>query len=234
MSKQTLAIVTTDDASAPTPARRNLGKQQQRRSDATAALQEAVAQHQRVEKLIPNRQAITDRIHALENEQATLIEKWAMAGEGDSPKLPHVAEIEELKKQLTEADNVAAGTRAALKRMVETITAYQHECSQAIENIRAAADDVLVEIAQELADELDPLERRVALMRAHLIALQRHFELEGMRGRPVGNLSSVIARLIPRGPFELAPQSVEQIAREWNAFAGHLFNDNTAELELTK
>jgi seryl-tRNA synthetase len=229
---QPLSIVPSDNENALVRARRYLGKRQKDRADAQAALEQAVAQHRRVEKLMPNRQAITEKIQTLEKSQAVQIEQWAIAGEGDSPKLPHVAEIEELKKQLSDADIKAAGTKAALDRMIETIRAYQEDNARCIDQIRDAADRVLVELASEIAEELDPLEHRAALLRASLIALQRYFEMEGQRGRRVGDLGSVIARMIPSGPFQVAPQSIEAIAHKWNAFSGRLFNDNKATMEI--
>jgi hypothetical protein len=230
MNKQ-FSIV-PDDESGLVRARHYLAKRQKDRADAQAALEQAVAQHRRVEKLMPNRQAITEKIQTLEKSQAVQIEQWAIAGEDDSPKLPHVAEIEQLKKQLSDADIAAAGTTAALNRMLETIRAYQEDNARCIDQIRDSADRVLVELASEIAKELDPLEHRAALLRASLIALQRHFEMEGQRGRPVGNFASIIASMIPDGPFQLAPQSIEHIANKWNAFSGRLFNDNKATMEI--
>jgi len=235
MTKQTLTLVSSNDGeSALILARRNLAKRQQEWASANVDLHEAVEQQMRVERLIPDKQKISDRIQQLESEHVNLTEQWARKPEGASPKLPHAAEIDRLRKELRDADDVATVTKPALVRMAEQITGCQDRCSRAIDSIRDAANGVLVELAVELATELEQLEQRTALTRGHLVALQRHFELEGMRGRHVSNLSSVIAQMIPRGPYELAPQSVNQIVNKWAAFAGHLFDDNKAELELTQ
>ena len=238
MSK--LAVVpTSDETSNETPlsqARENLAKRHKRRKEADAALQDIVAQHRRVEKLIPNKQVITDRLQELEAEHSALIENWAMIGDGDggSPTLPHAAEIEQLKTKLHEADDVAVGTKSALGRLNEHMVACQYDCSQAINSIRAAADNVLVEYARELAEELEPLERRAALIRGHLVALQQHFILEGQRGRASGSHAGTVARMTPRGPFELSNQSINEITNKWNTFAGRLFTNENAKMEINK
>ena len=90
---------------------------------------------------------------------------------------------------------------------------------------------MLVETAAELAAELEQTERRAALARGQLTALQRHFELEGMRRRPVRDAAAAVGRMIPPGPYELAPQSINLAVGKWDDLAGRLFNDENAELE---
>lgn len=240
-AKQTnLAAVPDDEEEAEktaalSPARQALVRAQRSRADAQAAFAEAARQHRRIEGLADGgKPAIEAKIAELEGRHAEIFEKWALEEGGAPPEMPHAAEIAALKDELKHAETVAAGAKAALARAHGELRACQEDCQRAIEGVRDAADGVLVEIAGELAAELEPLEKRAALIRGYLTALARYFELEGRRGRRVNNLPAVVARMVPRGPFEMAPQAVNVTVGSWSSLAGRLVADETAELEMGK
>jgi hypothetical protein len=217
------------------PARQELIRAQQLRTAAQAAFAEATRQHRRVEALTDGgKPAIEARIVQLERAHTEIFEKWALTEGGEPPAMPHAAEIAALKNKLPHAETVAAGAKAALARMNDELRACQEDSARAIERIRDAADGVLVEIAGELAAELETLEKRAALVRGYLLALQRHFELEGHRGRPVNNLQSVVGRMIPRGPLEMAQPGINAAVQNLSALANGLINDPSAQLTELK
>jgi len=233
MSKQQTASLAVVSAEAPlSPARQSLVSAMQRRQEAQEELQEVVKQHQRVESLGANTPAVRARIEELEAHHAALIEQWMLTEGAPHPQLPHVAEIERLRAELAQAEVVATSAKSALARVNEQMTACQRDVAEATEGVRVAADGVLVEIAAELAAELEQTERRAALVRGQLTALRRHFELEGMRRRPVAEAAAAVARMIPRGPYELAPPSIELAVSKWSDLASQLFNNENARLEI--
>lgn len=239
IAKQTnLAVVSEDDKETEkplSPARQALVRAQRRRAEVQATQAEVVRQHRRIEGLTDGgKPAIEAKIAELEKRHAEIFEAWALQEGGAPPEMPHSAEIAALKDKLKHAETVAAGAKAALARTNEELLACQDDCARAGEGVRDAAYGVLVEIAGALAAELAPLEERAALIRGHLLALQRHFELEGYRGRPGGNLSAVVGRMITRGPVEMAPQALNDAVGCWSVLAGRLVMDETAELEMEK
>jgi hypothetical protein len=104
--------------------------------------------------------------------------------------------------------------------------------ADAINAIRDASDGVLVELAAQFAGELHSAERRAALLRGYLTALTRHLELEGHRGRAVGEAQGAVRRSIPTGPFEMSPSAIEAAVAQWRQLADQLMSDATAELVL--
>jgi len=230
MSK--LAVVQpTDEPASLSPSREKLARRIKERVEAGEALAEAVRQQQRVEKLIPDKTPILNRIAELERSQSEEIERWAIDGTSETPpQLPHALEIEQLKKQLKEAEAIEPGARAAAARMIEEIQACQEDSRRAVEAIHSATDSVIYDHAAQLVEELRELDRQAALKRAALTACAEYFLREG-RTRPVGNIASTISREIPQS-LELAPQSINQIVGKWAAFSSRLFVDPNAALEL--
>jgi chromosome segregation ATPase len=223
------------DATALSQARQALAKRREELKDARATFEEANQQFMKVERLIVDKTPIENRIAELEKAHAALIAQWAKAGgDGTVPESPHVGEIERLKAELKRAETVNTGAKVALSQMHEALTASQQVSRDAIEAVRAAANDVLMERAAELAEELDLLEKRSALIRGHLVALQRHFQIEGYRRRTAGVYAPQVGRLIPRGPYELHGQAINAAVASWDSLADRLFDDPNAELQELK
>ena len=232
MSKQTNLAVVTEELS---PARRDLADAQSQKARAQAAQEEVMRQHQRIESKLNAGPALRARIDQLQAEHTKLIEQWMLAGsDAPHPVLPHAVEITELVAELAQADGLEKGAQSALAKINSELTACQATVAQAIEAIKAAADQVLVESAAAMARELEQTERRAAQLRGELIALQRHFFLEGFRRRQVGDAQMAVARLIPKGPLEMMPQSIELAVSKWSELASQLFTNENAELEQTR
>jgi hypothetical protein len=233
MSKQQTAVLSVVPASeepALSPARQRLVEAYSRREAASAQFADATKQYSRVENLLVDPKPIEQKIADLEAENAAFIENWALSASGAAPKLPHTMEIEKLKAELRQAEIVAKGAKAALARMYEDLQAAQAESVRAVEGIKSAADQVLLEVADEFAKMLRPIEERAALLRVALKSLQQHFLFEGARGRPVGNLSNAIAGMIPRS-HEPVPQ-IDKIMGKWTSLASRLFTDPQSQMEL--
>jgi hypothetical protein len=232
MSKH-LAVVTK--APELSPARQRLADAIARRQACNEAVEQVACQHQRIEAKIAAGPALRAKIDALQAEHTALIEKWMLAGEDTRhPALPHAVEIAELVAELERAVSLENGAKAALARLNEQLTGHQRDAANAIEGIKSAADAVLVETAAAMAKELETVELRAGLLRGQLMALRRHFELEQMRHRPVAEPAGAVARMIPRGPYEMAPQSIEVATNKWSDLASQLFTNVTAEMEQTR
>jgi hypothetical protein len=225
-----LSVVPESEAAPLSPARERLVQAYERRVAATAAFETATKEHRRVENLLADPTPIETKIAELEAENAAFIENRALSGSSAAPKLPHTTEIDRLKAELHHAEAVAKGAKAALVRKSDELQACQQDSARAIEAIKSAADMVLVEIAGEFANLLGPLEERAALLRGALKALQTHFQFEGARGRPLGNLANTVGTMIPRS-HEPVPQ-IDKIMGKWAALASRLFTDEHAAMEL--
>ncbi len=235
MSKQQTNLAVVTEESALSPARQDLANAIARKAAAQTVQTEIMRQHQKIEAKISAGDAVRAKIDELQSVHTVMIKDHCLAGEDTPhPQLPHVAEIERLTAALPQADAVAAGASAALAQLNEKLTACQATVAQAIEAIKAAADQVLVESAAAMARELEQTERRAAQLRGELIALQRHFFLEGFRRRQVGDAQMAVARLIPKGPLEMMPQSIELAVSKWSELASQLFTNENAELEQTR
>jgi len=214
-------------------ARAWLSRQYLRLAEARADFEACTNQFQKVEALIADPAPIKARLEALEAEHAADIEAWALGGgEGSPPQLQHATTIAALKAQLAQAEMISAAAKGALTKINGDVLACQADTQAAIKSVRSAADNVLVEIARQFAGELETAERRAALLRGSLFALQRFFELEGFRGRPIGDAAAAVRRAIPTGPFELAPASINKAVNDWKTLADRLMTDETAELTL--
>lgn len=235
--QQTLSVVKaptggpSPELAALSPARQQLAKRIKDRADADAALEEAVKQHQRIEKLVPDKKAMQDRIAELEREQGVAIEQWAVEGESaEPPRLVHAAEIEQLKKKLREAEVIEPSAKAAAARIVEQITDCHTDCRRAIERVQDAVAGVVFEEAKEKIAELDEIEQRAAELHGDLLARSRHLLLEEQLGRSVGALSTTLRQMVPRR-LELAPDVVNQKVRSLQDFAERLVTNPHAQLE---
>ena len=235
MSKQQTNLAVVTEESALSPARQDLANAIARKAAAQGAQEEVMRQHQRIELKLAAGPALRARIDSLQAEHTALIERWMLLDDGTPhPTLPHAVEIQELVAELAQADGLEKGANAALARLNEQLTARQRDVATAIEAIKAAADQVLVESAAAMARELEQTERRAAQLRGELIALQRHFFLEGFRKRQVGDAQMAVGRLMPKGPYEMAPQSIELAVSKWSELASQLFTNENAELEQTR
>jgi hypothetical protein len=121
-----------------------------------------------------------------------------------------------------------------MARLQDELTGHQRATQAAIAAVREAAAGVLVDAAADLIAELEAGERRAALVRGQLVALQRHFELEGHRGSPTGVYAARIGRAMPKGPFELRQEAVNEAVTRWARLSDKLFNDVNAELQELK
>ena len=229
-----LSVVEDVAESAPlSPARQDLLRARRRRADAQAAFEEITRQQRRIEALVDGKKAALDaKIAELEQQHEEIYAKWALRPDDPEPELPHLDEIERLKKQSRHAEFKERSARAALAKMNDEMVAAQQWSAEAIAAIRAAANDVLLEVAADMVEELQKSERRSAALRGYLNALSRHFQLEGHRRNPGGELSNTVVRMIPRGPFELSEQGLNEAVGRWQALAGRLMTNETAEMEL--
>jgi hypothetical protein len=231
--KPALSVVPAIDKAdnAPlSPARAALAQAIAARAAADEDFQDVVKQHQRVEKLIPDKTAILHRIAQLEQMQSAAIEQWAIDGKtAEPPQLPAVAEIGHLRSELKAAEAVEPGARAAAARLIEQITACQTFSRRAIERVQDAVASVVFEEAKEKIAELEELERRAAELHGDLLARSRYLLLEEQRGRS-GALSATVRQMIPRR-LELASDHVHEKVRALENLAGRLVTNPHAQLE---
>lgn len=233
MSKQQTNLAVVTEESALSPAREQLQRAIAAKASAQQAQENIMRQHQTIEAKINASAEIRAKIDAMQSEHTTLLAD-AMLNGTTPPSLPHVAEVARLESELPAADAVAKAGRAALANLNQQLTTAQKSVATAIEAIRGAADQVLVESAAAMARELEQTERRAAQLRGELIALQRHLQLEGFRKRQVGEAQMAVGRLMPKGPLEMMPQSIELAVSKWSELASQLFTNENAELEQTR
>lgn len=229
-----LSVVESGAETAPlSPSRENLTRAFARRADAQAAFEEIMRQHGRIEALIDGRKAALDaEIAELEQRHEEIYKAWALQQGGSEPQLPHLDAIEALKKQSRQAELKETSARAALAEMNDEMVLAQQDSAAAIAAVRGAANSVLLEVAADMVEELQKSERRSAALRGYLSALSRHFQLEGMRRMPGGELSNTVVRMMPKGPFELSEPGINEAVGRWQALADRLMSNEAAEMEL--
>jgi hypothetical protein len=236
MSKLLSVVADNERDAEPSPSRQSLVRAQARRADAQAAFEEVMRQHRRIECLIDGKKAALDaRIAELEREHEEILTAWALrqgAQQDAEPELPHLDEIDALKKQSRQAEMKERSARAALAKMNDEMVVAQQCSAEAIAAIRSAANAVLLDVAAGMAEELQRSERRSAALRGYIKALARHFELEGHRRNPGGELAGGVVQMLPRGPFELSEPGLKEAAERWRALADRLMTNVNAEMEL--
>jgi hypothetical protein len=235
MTNAALSLVADSDQNGLSEARRFLKQAQDRRLESQAAFEEITRQHRRIEGLIGNgKPALDAKIADLERRHSEMLEQWSLKPDGPEPELVHFEELELLKKQSRLAEIKDTSARAALAKMNAELIACQEDSARAIATVRSAANDVLMATAKEMIAELEVTERRSATLRGYLEALGRHYQLEGMRKMPGGELSNIVQRMMPRGPFQMSDQGLNEAVERWQTLAGRLMVNETANMELPK
>jgi hypothetical protein len=221
------------------PARLELRKAQARRAEAQDAFEAVSKMHARVERLIDGQKAIIDtKIAELEKQYEEIYSQWALrqasqaTSQDGEPELPHLDEIEALKKQSRQAEMKEKSARDALSKINEQFTLAQEYSQQAIHAVRGAANQVLLEIAGDMVEELQKNERRSAALRGYLGALSRFLILQGHRRLPGAELSNTVVQMIPRGPFLLTDAGINDAVQRWHSLADEMMRDEKATMEL--
>jgi hypothetical protein len=121
----TPAVVTTAEPAAETPARSAasaaLARARRSRKDADAALSEAVKAQKAAEQLVVAPDKIRARIMELEGKTVGAVEPWATTGGVRQATLPHTEELDELRRQLAEAERTADAARLAMPTLNITV-----------------------------------------------------------------------------------------------------------------
>jgi len=176
----TLAVVTADEPAAETPtlsaARAALARAQGLRKDADAALSEAVKAQKAAEQLVGAPDKIKARIVELERKTAGAVEPWATASGVGQPTSPHTEELDELRRQLAEAERTADEARLAMPLLNIKVRKARTSASDAIAAVRLAVVSVLADEAQSLIADIRRLDQESAQRRAVLEAAIRHLD----------------------------------------------------------
>src|ERR1700686_2988424 len=158
----TLAVVATAEPAAETPAlsasRAALARAQGSRKDADAALSEAVKAQKAAEQLVGASDKIKARIVELERKTAGAVEPWPTAGGVGQPTSPHTEELDELRRQLAEAERTADAARLAMPALKIKIRKARMLLSDANAAVRLAVVSVLADEAQSIIADIRRLD----------------------------------------------------------------------------
>lgn len=212
------------------PARQALASARKVRAAASSILETAATAQQRAERLLAAPAPLKARLAELERSAAGVVEAWARNGTGGSPTLPGGDELNDLRRQIADAERVADAARSAIPALARDIAKAQADAQAAIDRMREAAAAILVEEADAMVAELIDAERRAATLRGHLRALQHHFQLDAMRGnKGVVGFPDLIRKKVPEriGPTE---PEMQRVATRWTTYAERLLADETTAI----
>lgn len=146
-------------------------------ADAQAALAAAGEKHQANHDRHQALNAITRRpepiraqLDAAQAAHTEALSKWATDGaSGDSPAAP--PEVAKLTNQLAVAEREAAAAQQAMKAFEPQLAQSQAACDAALENLRRARGQVLLEIAKPLVARYRDAQSEATALREHLLGL---------------------------------------------------------------
>jgi hypothetical protein len=231
-----LAMVTTSEPAARqpalSPARAAVARARGWRKDTDAALSEAVKAQKAAKQLVGARDKIKAQIVEVEHKAAGAVEPWATIGGVGQPTLPHTEELEELRRQLAEAERTADAARLAMPALNLKIRKAETSSSDAIAAIRLAVVSVLADDAQSIIADIRRLDQESARFRALLEAAIRHLDRTMAQHRllDAGIAAQRLRLSVPahHGPTEA---SIAAAVPKWNEFSERLFTDEHAKLE---
>ena len=232
----TLAVVTAAEPAVETPtlsaARAALARAQGLRKDADAALSEAVKAQKAAEQLVGAPDKIKARIVELERKTAGAVEPWATASGVGQPTSPHTEELDELRRQLAEAERTADEARLAMPLLNIKVRKARTSASDAIAAVRLAVVSVLADEAQLLIADIRRLDQESAQCRAILEAAIRHLD-RTMAQRRLLDAGIVAQRLRSSVPAHHGPTeaSIAAAIPKWNEFSERLFADEHGDLD---
>jgi hypothetical protein len=232
----TPAVVTTVEPAAETPAlsaaRAALARARRSRNDADAALSEAVKAQKAAEQLVGTPDKIRARIIELERKTAGAVEPWAMAGGVGQPTLPHAEELDELRRQLAEAERTEDAARLSMPALNIKIRKARILSSDAIAAVRLAIVSVLADEAQSIIADIRRLDQESARCRGLLEAAIRHLDRTMAQHRllDAGIVAQRLRLSVPahNGPTEA---SIAAAVPKWYEFSERLFADEHGDLD---
>lgn len=232
----TPAVVTTAEPAAETPARSAaraaLARARRSRKDADAALSEAVKAQKAAEQLVVAPDKIRARIIELEGKTVGAVEPWATTGGVRQATLPHTEELEELRRQLAEAERTADAARLAMPTLNIKIRKARTSLSDTIAAVRLAVVSVLADEAQSIIADICRLDQESAHRRALLEAAIRHLDRTMARHRllDAGVVAQRLRASVPvhNGPAEA---SIAAAVPKWYEFSERLFADEHGDLD---
>ena len=227
------AVVTTAEPAAETPARSAasaaLARARRSRKDADAALSEAVKAQKAAEQLVVAPDKIRARILELEGKTVGAVEP---NGRRSAGTLPHTEGLEELRRQLAEAERTADAARLAMPTLNIKIRKARTSLSDAIAAVRLAVVSVLADEAQSIIADIRRLDQESAHRRALLEAAIRHLDRTMARHRllDAGVVAQRLRVSVPvhNGPTEA---SIAAAVPKWYEFSERLFADEHGDLD---
>ena len=232
----TLASVTTAEPAADTPglsaARATLARALRSRNDADAALSEAVKAQKAAEQLVGTPDKIRARIIELERKTAGAVEPWGTAGGVGQPTLPHAEELDELRRQLAEAERTADAARLSMPALNIKIRKARILSSDAIAAVRLAIVSVLADEAQSIIADIRRLDQESARCRALLEAAIRHLD-RTMAHHRLPDAGIVVQRLQLSVPAHNGPTeaSIAAAVPKWYEFSERFFAAEHGDLD---
>jgi hypothetical protein len=119
----------------------------------------------------------------LEGKTVGAVEPWATTGGVRQATLPHTEELDELRRQLAEAERTADAARLAMPTLNIKIRKARTSLSDAIAAVRLAVVSVLADEAQSIIADIRRLDQESAHRRALLEAAIRHLDRTMARHR---------------------------------------------------
>jgi len=170
--------------------------------------------------------------------RAAALADWARAGEGDSPR-PDVAKREALAKRATEATARTVALTRAHAALVAEQTVDAEKIPALSQRIDSAVDEILLESAGPMVEELQTKAAEIAALTARLNILAALISdragLTVSHGVAVPGASPALAVLIGavKRALVAAPDDdgASQSRMAWLALASDLRSDSNARLE---
>jgi predicted nucleic acid-binding Zn-ribbon protein len=216
----------------PSPARAKLHAALADRERANAVLTATAAATTAAHKLTEEPAKLRAELVEIEARAARVVSEWATGGAVGAPELTDGGTLEDLRRELADADRLASAATSALPELRQRVEAAQRVVQSANAAIRAAATAVMVEEAVILEAELATAERTAVALRTRLLSLGYHLDLDAHRGNP--NANDAVKKLRSRmsdAPPSPRDQDIRAGLSTWGAFAERLIADPAVELE---
>jgi hypothetical protein len=231
-----LAIVPDAEAAAErerlSPGRAALARALQWRREAVAAVEAAVASHQRLEKLAKTDPGIAAKIASIKGEQAAAMEKWASEGAGGAP--PEFAGTEDLEAELAASERKAEPARNAMPALAAKMQNGNASASAALETARGAAFAIVLQEALAHTATVRAHQEMAASALAVLEGALRMLSLMDLRHHIAGpeaqRLRHAILALEPLVPSD---SLIAAEAARWSTYFEALLKTEDAQREET-